>query len=46
MAIFLKTDRLIIKPPTIKDYDVIHELCTDKDVMHYIGDGSLGSVKQ
>ena len=43
MTIFLETERLIIKNPTADDFAVIHELCTDKDVMQFIGDGSLST---
>jgi ribosomal-protein-alanine N-acetyltransferase len=40
MSIFLETERLSLRVPTLEDYDAIHELVTDLDVMEFIGDGS------
>jgi ribosomal-protein-alanine N-acetyltransferase len=40
MNVFLETEHLVLKKPTLADYAVILELVTDLDVMQFIGDGS------
>lgn len=39
MNIFLKTERLIIKPSVPEDFDDLYALQSDPDVMQYIGQG-------
>ncbi len=39
MNIFLKTERLIIKPSTPEDFDDLYAIQSDPDVMQYIGQG-------
>ena len=39
MAIFLETARLILKTPQPADFDNLHGLCADAEVMRYIGTG-------
>jgi len=46
MNIFFETERLIVKFPTLEDYDSIHALETDVNVMHFIGDGSISSPER
>ena len=46
MKIFLKTDRLIIKLPTLSDFDAILALNTDPAVMRFIGNGSINTPEQ
>jgi len=36
---FLETKRLIIKPPSISDVELVYSLDSDPDVMRYIGNG-------
>lgn len=46
MTFLIETKRLIIKAPTLADYTNIHMLNTDKDVMHFIGQGALNTPGQ
>ena len=46
MNTFFETDRLIIKFPTLADYDAIHALTTDKEVMLFIGNGSISTPEK
>lgn len=48
MNIFLKTERLIIKPSTPEDFDDLYAIQSDPDVMQYVGEGArnIKEVKQ
>lgn len=39
MKIFLETKRLIVKPPSIAEADLVYRLDSDPEVMRYIGNG-------
>jgi ribosomal-protein-alanine N-acetyltransferase len=39
MSIFLETQRLIIKPSALEDFDDLYTVQSDPDVMQYIGQG-------
>lgn len=39
MSIFLETNRLIVKAPSLEDFDNLYALQSDADVMKYIGKG-------
>jgi hypothetical protein len=41
MAIFLETERMILKPTQLSDFDNILFLRSDPNVMKYIGDGTI-----
>ena len=43
MKLNLTTDRLILRPFEHKDIEPFHQICSDPDVMRYIGDGSVPS---
>lgn len=39
------TERLLLRPFTLKDINAFHQLCSDKEVMQYIGDGCLPTLE-
>lgn len=45
-ALFLETERLVLKFPTVADFEDLLALRADPDVMRYIGDGSTHSAEQ
>jgi RimJ/RimL family protein N-acetyltransferase/predicted acetyltransferase len=46
MNIILETKRLILKQPTLSDYDELLQLRTDDQVMQYIGNGNIQTENQ
>ncbi len=45
MSIFLETERLILKAPTLEEIDDLYLLQSDKEVMKYIGTGARTKEK-
>lgn len=46
MNFFLETKRLALKKHELSDFDNLLVLCSDPDVMRYIGDGSVHTEKE
>lgn len=46
MNIILETKRLILKQPTLSDFDELLQLWTDQQVMQYIGTGEIKTESQ
>jgi ribosomal-protein-alanine N-acetyltransferase len=40
MMNLLETKRLIVKPPSLDNFENVYALCSDADVMHYVGRGA------
>lgn len=39
------TDRLMLRPFMLQDINDFHQICSDREVMKYIGDGSLPTLE-
>lgn len=46
MKVIIETDRLIIRPFTLKDVEPAHQMNLDEDVSRYTGDGGVVSKEE